>query len=102
MEPMGAEQFGAERTQEFFEPAAVFKALTQHRHQRLGHVHAPSAPAPPEGEYPSRMLVPAGASGAGLADARFFDQGQGTLERRPQRGQLLEELLLGAWGWARG
>jgi hypothetical protein len=91
---VGAEQIRAEGKEELFETAALLEALAQERDQCLGDVHAAAAIAFGEGENPSRVFVPASAGGTVLADAGFFDQGQGAFERRPESGELSQELLL--------
>jgi hypothetical protein len=50
-----------------------------------------------EGENPGGVFVAAGAGGAVFADAGFFDQGQGALQRRPERRQLSQELAFQEW-----
>jgi hypothetical protein len=91
---VGAEQIRAEGKEELFETAAVLEALAQERDQFLGDVHAAAALALGEGENPSRVFVTARAGWTVLADAGFFNQGQRTFERRPEGGELSQELLL--------
>jgi hypothetical protein len=72
--------------------ASVLETLAQERDQLFGDVHATAASVLGEGENPGGVFVAAGAGGAVFADAGFFDQGQGALQRRPEGRELSQEL----------
>jgi hypothetical protein len=77
--------------------ASVLETLAQERDQLFGDVHATAASVLGEGENPGGVFVAAGAGGAVFADAGFFDQGQGALQRRPEGRQLSQELAFQEW-----
>jgi hypothetical protein len=91
---VGAEQIRAEGKQELFQTASVLETLAQERDQVLGDVHAAAAVAVIEGEDPGGMFVPSGAGWTVLADAGFFDEGEGAFERRPEGGELVQKALV--------
>jgi hypothetical protein len=91
---VGAEQIRAQGIEQLFEVASVLEALAQERDQFLGNVEAAAAAALGKGEDPGRMFVPAGASGAVLADAGLVDEGEGAFQRGPEGGKLGQKVLL--------
>ena len=91
---MGADQIRAEGKEELFETASVLEALAQEGDPLFGDVHAATAAALGERKNPGGVFVATSTSGTVLANAGFFDEGQGTFKRGPEGGEVSQEVLL--------